>query len=242
MQFGASVNDNKLLELSGDQEYLTVDYLQNRYQPGYPLTAFFRKHIVQAELDPSGHVIPSSMLCDDGIGGAVACADAPQVYRGRPDPKYSGSFSNTLTLFDRLRVYAMVDFKTGHRLWNVNRWVACGAFYQACEVNYSPEKFSPTWVAEVQTDPTLYAWETIEDASFAKLREVSLSYSLPSNLADRVGASQASLTLSGHNLHTWTRYSGFDPEGAVLSHRNLTEDDQTIPPLRSVQLTLRMSF
>ncbi len=242
MQVGGSVNDNKLLELSGDQEYLTVDYLQNRYQAGYPLDAFFRKHIVAAELDGSGHVIESSMMCADGMGGSVACADAPQVYRGRPDPKYAGSLSNTFTIFDRLKVYALVDFKAGHRLWNVNRWVACGAFYQTCEVNYSPEKFSPTWVAEVQTDPTLYAWETIEDASYAKLREVSVSYSLPTRWAQKAGASQASLTLSGHNLHTWTKYSGFDPEGGVLSHRNLAEDDQTIPPLRSVQLTLRMSF
>ncbi len=242
MQLGAAVNSNKLLELSGNQDYLTVDYLQNRYQPGYPLAAFFRKHIVDAQLDGSGHVIPSSMLCADGNGGSVSCADAPQVYRGRPDPKYSGSFSNTFTIFDRLKVYALLDFKAGHRLWNVNRWVACGAFFQTCEVNYSPEKFSPTWVAEVQTDPTLYAWETIEDASYAKLREVSVSYSLPSRWAQRVGASQASLTLSGHNLHTWTGYSGFDPEGGVLSHRNLAEDDQTMPPLRSMQLTLRMSY
>jgi TonB-linked SusC/RagA family outer membrane protein len=242
MQLGGSVNDNKLLELSTGQEFLTVDYLQNRYQPGYPLDAFFRKHIVAAELDGAGKVIPSSMMCDDGNGGSVLCTDAPQVYRGRPDPKYAGSFSNTFTIFERLKVFALVDFKAGHRLWNVNRWVACGAFYQTCEVNYSPEKFSPTWVAEVQTDPTLYAWETIEDASYAKLREVSVSYSLPTRLANRVGASQASLTLSGHNLHTWTKYSGFDPEGGVLSHRNLAEEDQTIPPLRSVQLTLRMSF
>jgi hypothetical protein len=61
----------------------------------------------------------------------------------------------------------------------------------------------------------------VEDASFIKLRELSLKYRLPRsfNVAlARLGAEQASLSLIGRNLLTFTRFSGYDPEvGSVLN-------------------------
>jgi hypothetical protein len=50
-----------------------------------------------------------------------------------------------------------------------------------------------------------------EDASFIKLRELSLRYVLPSRAATLLG-SPMSVTIAGRNLATWTRYSGADPE------------------------------
>ena len=52
----------------------------------------------------------------------------------------------------------------------------------------------------------------MEDASFFKLREISASYTLPERWAGAVGAQRATITVGGRNLHTWTDYTGLDPE------------------------------
>lgn len=52
----------------------------------------------------------------------------------------------------------------------------------------------------------------IEDASYVKLREISVAYTLPSSVLARFGFSAAEITMAGRNLHTWTDYSGIDPE------------------------------
>ena len=70
----------------------------------------------------------------------------------------------------------------------------------------------------------------VEDADFVKFREVSLTLGLPTNWADRFGASGLSLTLAGRNLKTWTDYSGFDPEVNFGGTSNFTSGDYaTIP-------------
>jgi TonB-linked SusC/RagA family outer membrane protein len=55
-----------------------------------------------------------------------------------------------------------------------------------------------------------------QDASYTKLRELTLSYDLPAGLTSRwwSGASNARLALSGRNLAWWTRFRGGDPEAS----------------------------
>lgn len=52
----------------------------------------------------------------------------------------------------------------------------------------------------------------IEDVSYLRVKNVQLSYTLPSRFAQAAGVFSASLFLQGQNLHTWTAYSGIDPE------------------------------
>jgi hypothetical protein len=83
----------------------------------------------------------------------------------------------------------------------------------------------------------------IEDASFTKLREVTVSLSLPQRLAARVRANSATLTFAGRNLHTWTKYTGLDPElnaGAQLNFS--TADFLTAPQVRYFTARLALSF
>ncbi len=51
-----------------------------------------------------------------------------------------------------------------------------------------------------------------EDASFIKLREISMSYRLQNQFVRRLGLSDVVFQLSGRNLATWTDYTGFDPD------------------------------
>jgi TonB-linked SusC/RagA family outer membrane protein len=57
----------------------------------------------------------------------------------------------------------------------------------------------------------------VEDGSFVKLREVSLGYTFDQPWVSRLlGFSSMELRVAGRNLHTWTNYSGVDPETSLL--------------------------
>lgn len=57
----------------------------------------------------------------------------------------------------------------------------------------------------------------VQDASWLKLRSVSLSYNFPSNLISKLNLDSASFTVSGNNFLLWTPFRGFDPEGNQYS-------------------------
>src|SRR5690606_16100404 len=87
----------------------------------------------------------------------------------------------------------------------------------------------------------------IQHASFAKLREITVSYTLPSNLissafGDKVSAVR--LEASGRNLYTWTNYEGLDPEVSNFGNQNInrSQDVAPYPPSRSFFFTLGVDF
>ena len=52
----------------------------------------------------------------------------------------------------------------------------------------------------------------LEDGSFFRLRNVTLSYDLPKNILSKVKIAGARIYVSADNLLTFTRFSGMDPE------------------------------
>jgi TonB-linked SusC/RagA family outer membrane protein len=88
----------------------------------------------------------------------------------------------------------------------------------------------------------------IQDGSFVKLREVSISYTLPQRLLQKVpighGLSDARIALTGRNLHTWTSYWGADPEFNNFSNSNTIRviDLDGYPPSRSLFLSLEFGY
>ena len=83
-----------------------------------------------------------------------------------------------------------------------------------------------------------------EKADFIKWRELSITLAAPQRLADRLGfARNASVTFSGRNLHTWTNYTGLDPEVNEVGSSNLSQDEfNTQPPLRYYTVRLNFQF
>jgi TonB-dependent SusC/RagA subfamily outer membrane receptor len=85
---------------------------------------------------------------------------------------------------------------------------------------------------------------TLEDASFVKLRELALTLTPPQVLTRRLGRlapREASLTLSGRNLRTWTRYRGLDPEISTSGQSTFGSVEYlSQPPVR--YLTARLTL
>jgi hypothetical protein len=89
-----------------------------------------------------------------------------------------------------------------------------------------------------------------QDASYTKLREVTLSYDIPSSLAQRVWgrAQSAKIQLSGRNLVWWTKFRGGDPEAANFGAGNVPDAIQrnreiaAYPASKSFWLNFNVEF
>ncbi|HWW39350.1 SusC/RagA family TonB-linked outer membrane protein, partial [Pedobacter sp.] len=71
------------------------------------------------------------------------------------------------------------------------------------------------------------------DASYIRLKNVSLSWQLPENWCKHAHLQNCSLFVQGQNLWTFTNYKGLDPE---------TKSSTTLPPLRVVTIGLKVGL
>ncbi len=240
MQFHIGTNSNEVVSLGDvtDEPFISAGSY-NRHQVGHPVGAWFGKKIMSAELDANGRAI--NVMCDNGSGGSVACADAPEVYLGRVTPKFEGGFSTTVTLFDRIRLFGQMDFKTGFSKLDGNYRVRCWFFAQ-CEENWFPERFDPVTIAGVQQG---LVDVLIDEADFLKLRELSLTYDVPQRWTNMFSADHLSVTLAGRNLGTWTKFMGLEPESTFNSgSRGGSElwEQNVLPQLTQFVATVNVGF
>lgn len=211
---------------------------------GYPIGGLWTRRVVSADRDPVTG-LPVKVLCDGGAGKApVACASAPFVFAGTPTPKTTFSLGNTLMLGNSLRLYALVDGRRGHKIWNQNEEIRCDGLAGAplCRANYFPLEYSPTYLADAALSAAITGNldAFMQDASFVKLRELSATYFIPSRF---LRVTNPSITFAARELHTWTNYGGIDPEGAAQNASGATAIDQgVIPPLTRFLVTFNFSW
>jgi hypothetical protein len=84
----------------------------------------------------------------------------------------------------------------------------------------------------------------MEDAGFVKLRELSVAYTFDEPWVQRTfGFNSIDVRIAGRNLHTWTNYTGYDPEtnlgGSVIATRG--RDYFNMPQTRSFVFSLTLN-
>ena len=79
----------------------------------------------------------------------------------------------------------------------------------------------------------------LEDGDYLRLKVVTLGYSLPGNIFNKIGASRLRLYITGENLLTFTNYSGYDPEvgGGIFG-----VDRGQYPQARSIIGGIQLTF
>lgn len=90
---------------------------------------------------------------------------------------------------------------------------------------------------------TVASTRWVEDASFVKLKELSLTYQFDKKVCQKMHLNQFSLWANVQNLWTWTKYKGIDPEinsGGGISIFGVDKQN-TAPPIRFT-FGLRASF
>jgi hypothetical protein len=215
---------------------------------GHPIGSIFTRRVVSADRNPNGAPLSgwaTNIQCEGAGGAAVACATAPFVYIGQPTPTTVGSVANDFTFFKRVRLHMLVDFKGGNRVYNANDNIRCTGLVGValCRQNYYPDEATPVQLAEMTGTATALGMvdEWYQPGSFAKLREVSVTYTVPERLLH--GFTRASVTVAGRELHTWTNYKGIDPESSDVTNFGATTHDQAvIPPLSRILATINITF
>jgi TonB-linked SusC/RagA family outer membrane protein len=156
---------------------------------------------------------------------------------GNATPDYQMSFNNEVS-FGPFHASALVDWKRGGDVINLTTFL------------YDASHNSKDWNTGGKERFALQGKDTrpyVEDGSFVKLREVSVSYRIPEAFVQRTFRGQlrtAGISFSGRNLLMSSSYSGVDPEVSNFGNQALNRnvDVAPFPPSRSFFLSLDLGF
>ena len=172
-----------------------------------------------------------SGFCDWRIrispGSTKEAVDWPEITEEKPMPDWSGAFGGNLRLGRSWRVNSLFEYRTGFTVTNLT-----DAFRQASPAigrnrveasrieatllnpaSTADQRYAAAqeWLGEVALSP--YDGVNQNDpGDFVRWRELSVSYTAPTQLASRIRARDMTLVFAARNLMLWTRYPGTDPE------------------------------
>ena len=229
-----STNNNKLISF-GDDRAPSRFGLYNpvqQHRPGYPLAGFWGREILR-----------------DNEGFPLIENNRPQfgdsIFYGPSTPTRQAGWSNTITLFGDLQLYTLLDYAGGHYQFNVPEWrrAFLGLSWDVVNPAADPRDVALMRAGFGGASPNNVPEAWIEPADYLKLRDISLSYTIPAHLTAPIGADQLRIMVAGHNLATWTRYSGLDPD--INLHGDATflrTDGFTLPSTRRISASLNVTF
>jgi len=135
----------------------------------------------------------------------------------------------------------------GGKLYNANRAaLELGTGY----TNATPDFFKAWTGTNADTkapfqDPAVVVSDRfIEDASYLRLKNITLGYTLPVKLTSKAKIKRLRVYVSGQNLITWTRYTGYDPE-VSLNGQSLIDkgyDQGVYPTSKTILGGLNVTF
>lgn len=217
--FNAAYVKNKIEDLAGNDFALTATYSDlggsmQIMKPGHPLGSFY----VYQWKGFDDHGANLYQKADGSLTTTPTSEDL--VIKGQANPKWTFGWNNTiswknwtLNLFfnaaagvERLNI----SHYTTASMNGVSRFITLrDAYYKGWDK--VSDKADAQYPSLTNTDNKNYAnsdrW--LEDASFIKLKNISLSYNIPRRVAKFAGIQ---LSVSAQDLFTLTKYKGMDPE------------------------------
>jgi TonB-linked SusC/RagA family outer membrane protein len=158
----------------------------------------------------------------EGRGATYSWSKANEIILGSALPKVFGGFGTDFQ-YGNFTVGANFIYKIGGYLYDgAFKDVADDGYYWErirSEISYedmwTPNNTSgtlPQLSGNDLTDPMRYSNRQMHDASFLRLKTLSLGYNLPRTLINRIGIANARVYASGTNLLTFSKYKIADPE------------------------------
>ncbi len=221
--FILSHNKNVVDSLFGSP--YTVGY-NNRVQQGEELGAFY-------------------MSADSVINGVVQTDDLGPLRGGSrivgsPWPDVTASINNEFGLGDHWSASFLLDGSFGQKVWNQTQRIM--------DIFGAGPNYDRYLRGEITNDELVRYYGTwshyLEDASYVKLRDVRLGYHTSGDWVRNLGVSEVQLELVGHDLLTFSDYSGYDPEVNMfgLSTVERGVDFAVYPHARTVGVSLRVTY
>jgi TonB-linked SusC/RagA family outer membrane protein len=197
----------------------------------------------------------------DEAAGQVIVSDGAE-FAGNQLPTFQANLASTLTLFQRVRVNALFERKSGYYVLNLNQEFRDRSARSSADVSLSPDeggysererlrRLGP-YVAEGSGMPVGVAnvkEPYLQKGDHIRFRELTATLTLPTSWIGRLGASGGTLTVGGRNLALWAPdYEGPDPDvigtgpQATGLNQFFNADVFTVPPSRRWVFRLNLQY
>lgn len=232
-----SYNKNKVISLNDSVPMYTGSIGLNQnlsiQSAGYPVNEFYgfvtngifqtqkevESYSVQVPgADPYNRTSPGDIkfldLNNDGV-----IDDDDRSYIGDPNPSFLFSMNNSFS-YGGFDLDIFLQGTAGNKIFNANRiyqeGMAVAQNQTTATLNrWRGEGTSNEMPRAVFNDPnknTRVSDRFIEDGSYLKIKNLTLGYTLPKSISEKIKMSVARIYVSCQNLATFTKYTGFDPE------------------------------
>jgi len=230
-----SLNRNKIISLGQGVKYLISDPLIAKVGEalgsfyGYQSNGLFQSDDDISKLptiDPATTKPGDRRYTDINGDGKITQADDRTII-GHAQPKFLAGLTNNFSWknFD-LSVFLYGCY--GNELFNQNRQqlellsgqqnAATSALDRWTTTNPSNE------VQRAKEDPApVTTSRYVENATYLRLKNLTLGYTLPQSIARIIRLKQLRVYVSGNNLVTWTKYTGYDPDVSKNEQSTLTQ-------------------
>jgi TonB-linked SusC/RagA family outer membrane protein len=233
-----------------------------------PLNGFSNLGLFALNNEPLGVIQGSQILRDDKSGKYVVndrglYISSPDIHIiGDPNPDYKMTGISTLT-YKSLSFRMQWDFTKGGDIYSTTvRALLARGVTADLDFDRSLPVILPNSVKQdgtpndIQNSPTNIYFESlgfgpsevgIYDATVVRLREASVSYSLPARILEKTPIGSASISVSGNNLWynapNFPKHTNFDPETTSLSGGAIAGFERlTGPSSRRIGVSLKLTF
>ncbi|OWP63695.1 SusC/RagA family TonB-linked outer membrane protein [Hymenobacter amundsenii] len=264
-----SFNRNKVLALSGTNEQIRFDavfgYASSiRVVPGQPLGVFYGYqqegiYLNQADIDSSPKWTGSSTVIRPGDfkfkdvdgDGQINSSDIGVI--GNPFPNFTFGLQNTFGYKAFSLAVTLQGSQGNDVLYGADRYVVNGQGGTNGRTNLLDRWRSPENPGDGKTPlatvngslKTVFNSYYVHDASFLRVRNVTLRYQVPAQLVKRASLQSLGIYTSIQNLYTFTKYFGYNPE--ANNYGNTTSptygvDQGAYPMARTITLGVQLGF
>jgi TonB-linked SusC/RagA family outer membrane protein len=220
MDFSFGFNKNKLSGFGGDTIITSNNYgVMQVYHDGAPLYSWYAKQFYG--IDPAN----GSMLWVNKDGQTThEYQEARYVEYGTPMPKYQGGFSTELK-YKSFSLRGNFSYVTGNKIFNYFRRYVDHDLTETQFNAMMPRDDYKLWQqpGDIATKPLPQnarnsfdpSTRFIDDGSFLKIRNITLSYELPQDFVSRMKVRGILVSLSADNVYTFSNFWGQDPEVSI---------------------------
>ncbi|WP_460636965.1 SusC/RagA family TonB-linked outer membrane protein [Larkinella harenae] len=239
--FNIAANRNKVLNLGDQTEFAAGEASGHLQLPnsglvrvgeqiglfyGYQTDGIFQN---QAEIDGSAQKTakPGDRRYVDQNGDGVINA-SDRAILGYAQPKLFGGLTNTFS-YKGVELSIFMQGTYGNSIFNINRFEQESLTGVSNQSTTTLDRWTPTNPsnevprANAVGNAYVISSRQIEDGSYLRVKNVNLSYTLPSELVKKAKLYNVKVYVSAQNWITFTKYTGFDPEVNRFGQNTLSQ-------------------
>ena len=182
------------------------------------------------------------------LDGDGFITDEDRKVIGQSNPVHIGGFNNNFR-YKNFDLSVFFQWSYGNDVYNSTlvrlhaaRQPGMNILEDYYENRWTPENPSNEYPRYGAVSPNIVSTYFVEDASFLRLKNVSLGYTVPKSIINKLGIQSLQLSLIGSNLLTWTNYSGWDPEVNFNNPLLAGYDRIAYPRARTYTFSLNANF